>query len=67
VLLHGAPDCSLVVILEQTAIIFLYGINWLAFRRVRKIVKSEYWLRHVRPSEWNNTAPTEWFFMKFDI
>jgi hypothetical protein len=42
VLLHGAPGCSLVVISEQKAIIFLYGINWLAFRRVRKIAKSEY-------------------------
>ena len=40
---HGAPFCpqtvfvTFVWIWEQTAIISLYSINWLAFRRVRKI------------------------------
>jgi hypothetical protein len=41
------------------------------FRRVRKIAKSEYFLRHVRPSVclsvWNNSAPTEMISIKFDI
>ena len=27
---------------EQTAIIFLYSINWLVFKRFRKIAKSDY-------------------------
>jgi hypothetical protein len=41
------------------------------FMRVRKIAKSEYWLRHVRPSvglsKCNNSALTGSIFMKFDI
>jgi len=28
------------------------------FRRIRTIAKSDYLLRHVRPSAWNNSAPT---------
>jgi hypothetical protein len=39
-------------------------------RRVRKIAKSYYLLRHVcpsaRPSPWKNSAPIERIFMKFD-
>ena len=41
------------------------------FWRVRKIAKRDCWHRHVcppvRPSSWNNSAPTERIFMKFDI
>jgi hypothetical protein len=37
------------------------------FWRVRKTAKSDYWLRRVCPYAWNNTAPTERIFMKFDI
>jgi hypothetical protein len=37
------------------------------FRRVRKITKSDYWLRHVCRSTWNDLAPTGRTFMKFDI
>jgi hypothetical protein len=37
---------------EQTAIISVYSISWLGFRRVRKIAKSDYALRHVCPSVW---------------
>jgi len=36
------------------------------FSRVRKIAKSDYWLRHVCPSAWNNWAPTGRIFMKCD-
>jgi hypothetical protein len=40
-------------------------------RRVRKIAKSDYYLRHiclsVRPPAWNNFARTRRIFMKFDI
>jgi len=32
----------------------------------RKIAKSDYWLRHVCPSAWNNSAPNGRIFMKFD-
>jgi len=41
------------------------------FRRVRKLAKSDYLLRHVCPSvracPWNNLATSEQIFMKFDI
>jgi len=50
------------------------------FRRVRKIAKSDRYLRHVclsyvcpsvrpsvRPSAWNNSALTGRIFMKFDV
>ena len=37
-----------------------------AFRRGRKTVKSGYYLRHVCPSAWNNSAPTRRIIMKFD-
>jgi hypothetical protein len=37
------------------------------FRRVRKIAKSDYELRHVCPSTWNNPASIERIFMKFGI
>jgi hypothetical protein len=41
------------------------------FRRVRKIAKSDYYLRHVRLSvrlsAWNNSAPTGRILMKLDI
>jgi hypothetical protein len=41
--------------------------SWLlgAFAKLRKANIS--FIMSVRPSEWNNTAPTERFFMKFDI
>jgi len=47
-------------------------ITWhVCFRRVRKIATSNYWPRHVclsvRPSAWNNSAPTGRIFIKFDI
>jgi len=55
---------------------FLYGEQkvgkcHLVFRRVRKIGKSYYYLRHfclpVRSSAWNISAPTGRIFMKFEI
>jgi len=40
-------------------------------RRFREIAKSDYELHHVcpsvRPSTWNNSAPTGQILMKFDI
>jgi hypothetical protein len=43
----------------------------LIFRCVRKIGKSDCWLRHVCPSvrlsTWNNSAPTGRIFMKIEI
>jgi len=36
-------------------------------RRVREIANSDYWLRHVRLSAWNNSAFTGRIFMKFGI
>ena len=37
------------------------------FRRIRKIAKSDYWLRDVRSSAWNNSAPTGRSLTKLDI
>jgi hypothetical protein len=37
------------------------------FRRAGKIAKSDYQLRHVPPSAWNNSAPTKLIVMKLDI
>jgi hypothetical protein len=36
------------------------------FRRIRKIAKSDYELRHVCPSAWNNSAPDIQIFMNFN-
>jgi len=36
-------------------------------RRVRKIANSDYWLRHVLLSAWNNSALTGRIFIKFGI
>jgi hypothetical protein len=38
-----------------------------SFRCESKIAKSDCWLRRVRPSAWNNSAPTGRIFVKFDI
>jgi hypothetical protein len=37
------------------------------FGRVRKIARTDYLLRHVCPSAWNNLVPTGRIFMRFDI
>jgi hypothetical protein len=37
------------------------------FRRFRKIAQNDYRFLNVCPSAWNNSAPTEGIFMKFDI
>ena len=55
--------------------IFKYMFTWAVFRRVSKIPKSNYQLRHVclslcwfvRPSARNNIPPTGQIFMKFYI
>jgi len=49
-----------------------FNLLWIIFRRVLKIAKSDYYLRHVSPSvclsiRKDNAAPTERIFMKFDI
>jgi hypothetical protein len=43
-------------------------VDW-DFRRVRKMAKSDYWLRRMSicQSAWNNSAPAGRIFMKFDI
>ena len=50
-----------------------FGLNWFTagssvrrLRRVRKNAKSDYYIPHVCPSAWNNSAPTKRIFMKFD-
>ena len=37
------------------------------FKTLTKIAKRDHQIRHVRPSAWNNSAPTGRIFMKFDI
>jgi len=54
---------------------YLFNSSISFFRRVRKLAKREYLLRHVYPSvypsvrqpAWNNTAPTGRIFMKFGV
>ena len=42
--------------------------NVYIFRRVRKVAEKDCLLVcHVRPCGWNNSAPTGWIFMKFDV
>jgi len=41
--------------------------RYIFFWRVYKITKSNYELRRVCPTAWNNSAPIGWIFMKFDI
>ena len=62
--------------LEQTATFALYAINRLVFRRVKKKRKPAIRFvvsvcppirQSVRPSAWNNPAPTERIFTKYDI
>jgi hypothetical protein len=50
-------------------------LNMVIFRRVRKIANGDCWLHHVFlsfflsvcPPAWDNSVPTGWIFMKFDI
>jgi hypothetical protein len=42
-------------------------VTWTVFRRVRKIAKSDYWLRYACPPTRNNSAPTGRIFMKTDV
>ena len=41
--------------------------NTIILTRFRETVKSDCYLRHVRLTTWNNSAPTGSIFMKFDI
>ena len=70
------PPCVLpTAVLHDSIIIlclsFLIFIADLFIRRVRKIAKSDYQLRHVClsawPSPWNNPSPTGRICMKFGI
>jgi len=45
---------SFVIISYFFYILQMYDCTF--FRRVRKIAKSDYWLRHIRQSAWNNSA-----------
>ena len=51
---------------EQTANMSLYKFNWLVFRHVRKISKSENYLSHVCPSV-HMHGKTGWIYIKFNI
>ena len=53
-------SCSVDVRVSGSRFMFIY-------RCTRKTARSCYRLRHVRPSACNNSDPTGWFFMKFDI
>jgi hypothetical protein len=58
---------------EQPAITLKSAVDWSvrALRRVRKIAKSDYLLRHVcpsvLPSAWHNSAPTGRIFIKCGV
>ena len=46
---------------------FKFSIVSLDFRRVHKIAKSDYWLRHFRLSIWDISAPTGQSLKTLDI
>jgi len=51
-------------------IIFLYSINWLVFKRVRKNCENRLLASScvcIRLSVWNSSAPTQRIFIKFRI
>jgi hypothetical protein len=58
-------------VIRLTSLETVRDVPRLCSRRLRKVAKGDYCLRHVwssvRPSAWNNSAPTVWVFMKFDI
>jgi hypothetical protein len=70
-ILRSAPHSvfmCFVWIWEQTAIISLYGINWVVLRTFAKVRQATINLGiPVRLCAWNNTVPTGWIFMKFAI
>ena len=67
-------DCAGIT-LRQLAlkhVLLYYALNLCCYftpslRRVRKIAKSDYWVRHVHSSSWNNSAPVRRILMKYDI
>jgi hypothetical protein len=65
----GCPARSPVTVLIELCRLMVVACSFLG--AFRKIAKSEYYLNHVCPSvclsTWNNSAPTERIFMKFDI
>jgi len=54
---------------KHVTVLQVFSLILVTFRRVRKIAKSKYQLRHigpfVHPSAWNNYSPTEGIFMIF--
>jgi hypothetical protein len=62
---HGVNNVIFFFFLSFSCFYTLFRV----FRRVRKIAKSDRWLRHVcpsvRPSAWNNSAATRRIFMKY--
>ena len=52
---------------EKYSLRYITCLSWSFYRLVCKIVKSDYWLLHVCPSERNNSSSTGQIFMKFDI
>jgi len=57
------PSVNLIMWKQKWKVLFMFSM----YRRVRKIGKSVYCLRHVCRSAWNNSAPTERMFMMFKI
>ena len=58
-----------IIVTEKNTV--AYSVIASTLTRVRKIARSDYYLRHVRPSvcpsAWNNSAPTGRIFIKFEI
>jgi len=66
-----AALCRKEVFLKCITLFMVAMVFAAVFRRFSRIAKSHYYLRHiylpVRPSVWNNSAPTRRNFIKFDI
>ena len=66
----GPISCSILQLLALLVVyyVFMFLIcQFLVFRRVLKIAKSDYLLRHVRLSAWNNSSPTGRILMTLGI
>jgi hypothetical protein len=68
---RGSKEVAVTCYQMVYLLFFRDSVTIYIFRRLRKIAKSEYDLRHVYPtvcpSTWNNSAPTGRIFMKYDI
>lgn len=62
-MISGFPSVHQIMWKQKWKVLFIYSM----YRRVRKVGKSVYCLRHICLSARNNSVPTGWMFTKFKI